>query len=75
MNRLLFWFVFGVFFALSMILIVFGILSVRDVYLQRGEVAFGSLILGVVLIMAGGGLLFSSIAETIRKVQKNKDLL
>ena len=75
MNRLLFWFVFGVFFALSMILIVFGILSVRDVYLQRGEVAFGSLILGVVLIMAGGGLLFSSIAETIRKVRKNRDLL
>ena len=75
MNRLLFWFVFGVFFALSMILIVFGILSVRDVYLQRGEVAFGSLILGIVLIMVGGGLLFSSIAETIRKLHKNKDLL
>jgi hypothetical protein len=75
MNRLLFWFVFGVFFALSMILIVFGILSVRDVYLQRGEVAFGSLILGIILIMTGGGLLFSSIAETIRKVRKNRDLL
>ncbi len=75
MKRLLFWFIFGVFFALSMILIVFGILSVRDVYLQRGEVAFGSLILGIILIMTGGGLLFSSIAETIRKVHKNKDLL
>jgi hypothetical protein len=75
MNRLLFWFVFGVFFALSMILIVFGILSVRDVYLQRGEVAFGSLILGIILIMTGGGLLFSSIAETIRKIRKDKNLL
>jgi uncharacterized membrane protein YhaH (DUF805 family) len=75
MNRLLFWFVFGVFFALSMILIVFGILSVRDVYLQRGEVAFGSLILGIILIMTGGGLLFSSIAETIRKIRKDRDLL
>jgi hypothetical protein len=75
MNRLLFWFIFGVFFALSMILIVFGILSVRDVYLQRGEVAFGSLILGIILIMTGGGLLFSSIAESIRKINKDRSLL
>ena len=70
MDRLWFWFVFGVFFTLSVMMIVFGILFIKDVYLSSGEVAFGSLIIGAVLLLAGGGLLSSTIAETIRKVLK-----
>lgn len=67
MNRIWSWFAFGVFFTLSVIMIVFGILFIRDVYVFRGEVSFGSLIFGIILLMVGGGLLSSTIAETIRK--------
>jgi hypothetical protein len=71
MDRLWFWFVFGVFFTLSIMMIVFGILFVRDVYYcSSGEVAFGSLIIGVILLLAGGGLLSSTISETVRKLLK-----
>lgn len=71
MDRLWFWFVFGVFFTLSIIMVVFGILFVRDIYYcSGGEVAFGSLILGVILLLAGGGLLSSTISETMRKLLK-----
>ena len=47
------WFVFGVFFTLSIIMVVFGILFVRDVYYSRGEAVFGSLLIGVILLLAG----------------------
>ncbi|MCX5798865.1 MAG: hypothetical protein NTU90_04795 [Proteobacteria bacterium] len=67
MNRIWSWFAFGVFFTLSVTMIVFGILFIRDVYVFRGEVSFGSLIFGIILLMVGGGLLSSTIAETIRK--------
>jgi uncharacterized membrane protein YhaH (DUF805 family) len=71
MGRMWFWFVFGVFFTLSITMIVFGILFIRDVYYSSsGEVAFGSLIIGVILLFAGGGLLSSTIAETVRKLLK-----
>jgi hypothetical protein len=71
MDRLWFWFVFGVFFTLSIMMIVFGILFVRDVYYgSDGEVVFGSLIIGVILLLAGGGLFSSTIAETVRKLLK-----
>ena len=39
LNRIFFWFVFGVFFTLSIVMIVFGILFIRDVYYSRAEVA------------------------------------
>ncbi len=70
MERLWFWFIFGVFFTLSVMMVVFGILFIRDVYVSKGEVAFGSLIIGIVLLLSGGGLLSSTIAETVRKFLK-----
>ena len=70
MKWLWFWFVFGVFFTLSIIMVVFGILFVRDVYYSRGEAVFGSLLIGVILLLAGGGLLSSTVAETVRKFLK-----
>jgi len=52
-------------------MIVFGIPFVRDTYYSsNGEVAFGPLIIGVILLLAGGGLLSSTIAETMRKLLK-----
>jgi hypothetical protein len=51
-------------------MVVFGILFIRDVYYSRGEVAFGSLVIGVILLLAGGGLLSSTVAETVRKFLK-----
>jgi hypothetical protein len=72
MQRMISWFIFGVFFTLSIMMIVFGILFIRDVYVATGEVSFGSLILGVMLLLAGGGILSSTVAETARKLFQGK---
>jgi hypothetical protein len=68
MNRMVFWFLFGVFCTMSMIMVAFGLLFIRDVYLHRAEVSFGSVILGILLLMAGGGLFATTIAETVRQL-------
>jgi hypothetical protein len=72
MNRLLLWFLFGVFFSVSMVMVVFGVLFLRDVYVYRGEVSFGSFIFGMLLVVVGGGLLSSTIAETVRKLTQKQ---
>ncbi|MCX8111531.1 MAG: hypothetical protein N3D15_09850, partial [Syntrophorhabdaceae bacterium] len=64
MNRMFFWFIFGVFFSLSITMIVFGIIAISDVYYHRQDAVFGSFIFGIILILAGGGILSSTIAET-----------
>jgi len=69
MNRMFFWFIFGVFFSLSITMIVFGIIIISDVYYHREDAFFGSLIFGILLILAGGGILSSTIAETIYKLR------
>jgi hypothetical protein len=72
MQRALFWFMFGVMFTFAVMLMVFGVLFMRDVYLSvgagSGEVAFTSLLFGIVLLLVGGGLLCSTVAETINKL-------
>ena len=72
MQRALFWFVFGAMITFSVMLMVFGILFMKDVYVSMGsgsgEVAFTSLLFGIILLLVGGGLLCSTIAETIRKL-------
>ncbi len=59
-------------FTFSVMLMVFGVLFIRDVYTSigsgAGEVAFTSLLFGIILLLVGGGLLCSTIAETIRKL-------
>ncbi len=70
MNRMLFWFIFGVFFSLSITMIVFGIISLSDVFHHRENAVFGSFIFGIVLILVGGGLLSSTIAETIHRLRQ-----
>jgi hypothetical protein len=68
MNRLLLWFLFGVFTSLALLMVVFGVLFMKDVYVNRAEASFGSFIFGVLLLLAGGGVLSSTIAETVRKL-------
>lgn len=68
MNRILLWFLFGVFISLALLMIVFGLLFIKDVYVHRAEASFGSLIFGILLLLAGGGLLSSTIAETVKKL-------
>ncbi len=72
MRRVLFWFLFGVIFTFSVMLMVFGVLFIRDVYTsigsETGAASFASLLFGIVLLLVGGGLLCSTVAETIRKL-------
>jgi hypothetical protein len=68
MNRILLWFLFGVFTSLALLMVVFGILFIKDVYGHSAEASFGSLIFGILLLLVGGGVLSSTIAETIRKL-------
>jgi len=71
MHRPIFWFLFGVMFTFAMMLTVFGVLFRRDVYVSAGsttgEVAFTSLLFGIVLLLVVG-LLCSTIAETANKL-------
>ena len=72
MHRALFWFLFGVMLTFAAMLMVFGVLFMRDVYLSMGsssgEVPFTSLLFGIILLLVGGGLLCSTIAETVKKL-------
>ena len=72
MHRALFWFLFGVMLTFAVLLMAFGVLFMRDVYLSTGsasgEVPFTSLLFGIILLLVGGGLLCSTIAETVKKL-------
>ena len=72
MQGALFWFVFGAMITFAIMLMVFGVLFMKDVYVSMGsasgEVTFASLLFGIILLLVGGGLLCSTIAETIRKL-------
>jgi hypothetical protein len=66
------WIVFGVYLALGTLMICFGVIFIRNayfsLYLSKGEVAFSSLLLGVILLMVGGGLVCSTIARSLKRV-------
>lgn len=68
MSRILLWFLFGVFTSMALLMVVFGVLFIKDVYVNKAEASFGSLIFGVLLLLAGGGVLSSTIAETVRRL-------
>jgi hypothetical protein len=53
---------------MALLMVVFGVLFIKDVYVNRAEASFGSLIFGVLLLLAGGGVLSSTIAETVRRL-------
>jgi hypothetical protein len=71
MKRMLSWFLFGVFLTFGMMLIVFGVFFMRNLLFAvgtgSGEFAVPSLLFGIVLILVGGGLISSTVAETVRR--------
>jgi hypothetical protein len=71
MKSALYWLRFGVYVVVAITMLVFGALLIRHVYVSlclfRGELAFLSLLLGVILLLVGGGLLFSTLARSIRR--------
>ncbi len=72
MKRMLSWFFFGVFLTFGMMLIVFGVFFMRNLLFavgtDRGEFAFPSLLFGIILILVGGGLISSTVAESVRRM-------
>lgn len=72
MHRSVFWFLFGVIITFGCVLMVFGVLFIRDAFISAGEtggeVMILSLLFGIILLLVGGGLLSSCIAESIRKM-------
>ena len=71
MHRALFWFLFGVMLTFSVMLMVFGVIFMRSVLSMgsaSGEDAFVSFLFGIILLLVGGGLLCSTVAETIKKL-------
>jgi hypothetical protein len=71
MKSALYWLKFAVYVVVAISMLVFGALLIRHVYvclcLARGESAFLSLLLGVVLVLVGGGLLCSALARSIKR--------
>lgn len=72
MKRVLSWFLFGVFVTFGIMLIVFGIFFMRNLLLalgtDRAEFAVPSLLFGIILILVGGGLISSTIAESVKRI-------
>lgn len=71
-KRLVSWFVFGVFLTFGMMLIVFGVFFMRNLLAalgtDQGQVAFPSFLFGITLILVGGGLISSTVAESLKRI-------
>ncbi len=71
MGSTLYWIKFGVYVVVAVVMLVFGALFLRHVYislwLENGELAVSSLMLGVVLFLVGGGLLLTTLAHSIKR--------
>jgi apolipoprotein N-acyltransferase len=72
MKSALHWFVSGILALVGLAMVFFGVLFFKGAYLSfchsaGGETAFCSLLLGVILLVAGGGLFLSTITHSTRK--------
>ena len=76
MRSLLYWIVFSVYMIVGLLLLFFGVLFLRHVYvalwMSAGRIAIPSLLLGVILLMAGGGVLFSTFAGSVKRATARK---
>jgi len=72
MKSALYWIRFGVYVVVAISLLVFSVFFFRHVYvslcLDKGEVAFLSLLLGIILFLVGGGILCTAVAHSMRRV-------
>ncbi len=74
-HRAMFWFFFGAIVTFGFTLMAFGVVFLRDAFIGmgdavRGEFVFSSFLFGMVLLIVGGGLLSSAIAESVRRMWK-----
>jgi len=76
MRSLLYWIVFSVYTIVGLVLLFFGVLFLRHVYvalwMSAGRIAIPSLLLGVILLMVGGGILFSTFARSFKRATTRK---
>ncbi len=73
MKSTMYWLTFGLSVSCGMVMVFFGAVFIRHMcfclYLSRGEDAFPSLLLGVLLLLVGGGLLSSTIVRLTKGVR------
>jgi hypothetical protein len=66
------WFLGSLYVLFGIVLLCVGLLFVKNafvsLYLSKGEVAFASLVLGIVLLLVGGRLVFSTFTASIKRV-------
>ena len=76
MKSLLYWIMFGVYMIVGFVLLFFGALFLRHVYIallmSDGRIAIPSLLFGVILLMVGGGILSSAFARSVRRAAARK---
>lgn len=72
MTKAISFFIQGVIITLSILMLAFGIIFVFNAFHSEGEVAFGSLVFGILLFLTGGGLFASSVVGLIKKIVNNK---
>jgi hypothetical protein len=76
MRSLLYWIMFGVYMIVGFVLLFFSVLFLRHVYValwtSDGRIAIPSLLFGVILLMVGGGILFSALARSIKRAATRK---
>ena len=65
MKSTMYWLTFGLSVSFGVVMVFFGAVFIRSMcfcfYLSRGQAAFSSLLMGVLLLLVGGGLLSSTI--------------
>ena len=65
------WIRFGIDVAFAFAMLVFGGLFMRHVYvvfwIDKGELAFSSFLLGMVLFLVGGGLFLRTLDHSVRR--------
>jgi hypothetical protein len=76
MRSAAYWVVFGVYTVVGVVMLFFGALFLRHVYvslwMSDGRIAFSSLLLGVILFLVGGRILFSTLASSIKRAATRK---
>jgi hypothetical protein len=73
MKSAMYWLTFGLSVSCGMVMVFFGAVFIRHMcfclYLSRGQAAFPSLLLGVLLLLVGGGLLSSTVVRLRKGVR------
>jgi hypothetical protein len=73
MKLTMYWLTFGLSASCGMVMVFFGVVFIRNMcfclYLSRGQSAFSSLLLGVLLLLVGGGLVSSTIVRLRKGVR------